>query len=86
MKNLASFPFLCNFKNRAKLDKLFKVYSKRGKDECLANVVLNHDRHPFQLMKTVFGHANFSNGNSVPVYNVLFALDDTIVITGADDG
>lgn len=37
-------------------------------------------------MKTVFGHANFREGNSTPVYNCKFDMEDKIIITGADDG
>ena len=37
-------------------------------------------------MKTVFGHANFREGNSTPVYNWKFDMENKIIIKGADDG
>jgi hypothetical protein len=37
-------------------------------------------------MKTVFGHANITEGTAIAVYNVKFDLEDKIIITGGDDG
>ena len=37
-------------------------------------------------MKTVFGHANMTEGSALAVYNCKFDLTDQFIITGADDG
>jgi hypothetical protein len=47
---------------------------------------LNEENAQFHRMKTVFGHANFRDGNSTPVYNTKFDMSDRVILTGADDG
>lgn len=52
----------------------------------LKNSALNQEKAQYHRMKTVFGHANFREGNSTPVYNTKFDMSDRVIITGADDG
>ena len=52
----------------------------------MKNKILNNQSCQYKRMKTVFGHANFREGNSTTVYNCKFDMEDKIIITGADDG
>ena len=86
-RNAASLPYLCNFRNRSLLGKQFSSSQMlKSKEDQLRDKVSNHDRELYKRMKTVFGHANMTEGSALAVYNCKFDMSGRFIITGADDG
>lgn len=54
------------------LDRRLGQLRAESKRERARDRILNASGEQFVRMKTVFGHANFREGNSTPVYNCKF--------------